>query len=64
MNHLHTDGNLLKKLREAAGKPMSSDEIHKQRVSYVMGMLSANSAITRECVEQHLLEREGKKTAA
>lgn len=64
MNEFHTDPKLLRKLREAAGKPMSSEEIHKQRVSYAMGMLSADSAITRECVEQQLLVREGKKSAA
>ena len=32
--NLKTDEKLLKRLRDSAGKPMSADELHAQRVDY------------------------------
>ena len=64
MNALQTDSRLLAKLKESAGAPMTADEIHRQRVSYVMGTLNADSTLTREKVEALLLAKEGKGTAA
>ena len=43
MTNLHTDPKLLAKLEESATRQMSEDEIRKQRVSYVMGMLKEDS---------------------
>jgi hypothetical protein len=64
MAEIRTDRRLLEKFKAAAGKPMTAEEIHKQRLSFVMGMLEPNSTLTRQEVERMLLEKEGKQPAA
>lgn len=64
MADIRTDGRLLAKLKETAGKPMTAEEIQKQRVSFVMGTLDTESTLTRGEVERMLLQREGKQLTA
>jgi hypothetical protein len=64
MADIRTDGRLLAKLKEAAGKPMTAEEIRNQRISYVMGTLDTESTLTRDEVERMLLQREGKQLTA
>ena len=42
------DPQVLKALRNAAGRPMTPEDKHKQRVSFIMGTMSRDSTITRE----------------
>lgn len=56
---LKTDDALLAKLREAAKHHMSKNEIREQKISYVMGVVSQDSTITRKQVEEILDRAEG-----
>jgi hypothetical protein len=60
---LRTDTALLRALKAAAGRKLSADEKHRQRVSYIMGMVKPDSGSTRARVEQTLAEQDGKKVA-
>ena len=51
------DPQVLKALRDAAGRPMTSEKMHKQRVSFIMGTMSRDSTITREEVKQIIKRR-------
>ncbi len=50
---------LEKRLRKAASKPMTKDEVREQRISFVYGNLPHNSTLTREEVARILASREG-----
>jgi hypothetical protein len=63
MHQLRTDEALLRGLKAAAGRKLSADEKHRQRVSYIMGMVKLDSGITRARVEEILAEQDGKKVA-
>jgi hypothetical protein len=56
---LKTDASLIERLRKAAEKPITKDELARQRVSFVFGNLPDNSGITREQVSQKIKENEG-----
>ncbi len=64
MTGLHTNANLLKKLQASASTDLTAEELRKQRVSYVMGILKDTSTVTREQVKSMLEHQEGSKTAA
>lgn len=46
-------------LMKAATLHLSADEVHKQRVSFVMGSTSEKSGITRAFVEEVLAKQAG-----
>ena len=54
-----TDPELIKRLEEAAKKPITKEQLERQRVSFVYGNLPADSTITREQVEKRIKEHEG-----
>lgn len=56
---LKTDKALLERLEESAKKPMTRDELKRQRVSFVYGNLPNDSEITRDRVEKKLESNEG-----
>jgi hypothetical protein len=62
MPDLKTSQPLLDALREAASRKVSSEELHAQRVSFIMG--SVNTGITREQIQQELAKQEGSKKAS
>jgi hypothetical protein len=64
MTELKTKASTLKALENAARRRLTPDEILKQRVSFVMGSLDAESPITREKVEKQLAEQRGVKAAS
>jgi hypothetical protein len=64
MTELKTKESTLRALEKAARRQLTSDEIQKQRVSFVMGSLDAKSSITREKVERLLAEQRGIKAAS
>lgn len=63
MMDLRTKDSLLKALRLASSRMPTPDELHKQRVSFIVGTLKENSGVTRERVEQVLAEHEGRKAS-
>ena len=60
---LMTKPALLEALKKAATTPQTPEEIHKQRVSFIMGMLKEDSTVTRAKVSQVLAAQEGRKSA-
>ena len=63
MTKLQTHRTLLQALEAASSRHLTADELHKQRVSYIMGILKETSGVTRERVENVLAEQEGRKAA-
>jgi len=61
ITNLSTDKELLKKLEESARKPLSEEELRKQRVSFIMGSVGKDSGITRAMIEDILRSQEGRK---
>lgn len=51
------DPQVLKALRDAAGRPMTREQRNKQRVSFIMGTMSRDSTITREEVNKIIKRR-------
>ena len=64
MTDLKTPQSLLDALREAGTRPVSAEELHAQRVSFIMGSVKAESGITREQVQRELAKQEGSKKAS
>ena len=60
MPEIKTDPALIDALNEAAQKPITADEIRKQRVSFILGSLKNDSTITQEQVESVLNRLEGR----
>jgi hypothetical protein len=54
------DSVLLKAMEDAAKPKLSSEEIHAQRVSFVLSSLSKDSRVTRAEVERILSDQEGR----
>lgn len=63
VTEVKTKPSLLQALREAAMMPQTAEEIEKQRVSFIMGMLKDDSTVTRAQVRQVLAAQEGRKSA-
>lgn len=62
-SNLKTKETLLRTLRRAGAKKLSAEELQKQRVSFVIGSLSAESSVTRAQVKEVLANFEGRKSA-
>lgn len=52
MTDLQTDDRLLQALRKAASRGATEEEIHKQRISFIISNLSKDSSITRAQIEK------------
>jgi hypothetical protein len=61
MTSLKTKESTLQALAQASRHPPSANEIRKQRVSFIMGSLDKESAVTRAKVEKSLDDQEGTK---
>ena len=59
MKDARTDDALLEALKQAAEREMTADEIHNQKVSFIIGSSGADSKITRELVEAELAKMAG-----
>jgi molecular chaperone DnaK (HSP70) len=59
MGNLHTDPQLLTALSEAAKGTLTPEQVHRQKVSFIMGSLAEDSTITRARVEEVLRKLEG-----
>lgn len=60
MTDLKTNQSLLKALEQAT-RPLTAEERHRQRVSFIMGSLKPESSITRAQIESVLANQEGEK---
>lgn len=63
MTEVKTKPALLEALRVAAATQQTADEIQKQRVSFIIGMLKDDSTVSRAKVSEVLAAQEGRKTA-
>lgn len=61
MTKLQTNQALLRALTKASAQPQTAAELHRQRVSYILGILKDTSGVTRERVERVLAEQEGRE---
>jgi hypothetical protein len=61
MTELMTNSRLLSALKRASGHVPTAEELHKQRVSFILGTISDCDTVTRERVEAVLAAHEGKK---
>jgi hypothetical protein len=59
-DNIKTDPALLEALERAAKTALTADEIEQQRVSFIMGSLSADSSVTREQVKEYLAQQKGR----
>ena len=59
MKEIKSDERLLQALRNAARQKQTPEESHRQRVSYIIGVLGRRSGITKEKIEQVLARRDG-----
>ncbi len=56
---LKTDDALIKRLEESAKKPITKEELMRQRVSFVYGNLPSDSTVTRDRVAEKIKRNEG-----
>ena len=56
---LKTDDALIKRLEESAKKPITKEELTRQRISFVYGNLPDKSTITRARVAEKIKRNEG-----
>ena len=63
MTELKTDAALLAALRKATTRTLSADELHRQKVSFILGSVKESSGITREQIEKQLAREAGRTTA-
>lgn len=61
---IKTDADLLRRLRAAAGKSLSQEELRAQRLSFILGNLPKDSTVTRDEVERMLDQIDGEKADA
>ena len=61
MPELKTNRELLEALDSASKRPLTREEIERQRVSFIMGTLKMTSGVTRERVQQVVAKEEGKR---
>ena len=52
----------LEALKKAAGRSMSADELHAQKLSFVLSTLDDTSDATRHRVEKQISEHDGRET--
>jgi hypothetical protein len=60
MVELKTQESLLRALKRAAARRLTAEELEKQRVSFIVGSLKENSAVTRARIREVLAQQEGK----
>jgi hypothetical protein len=60
MVELKTRESLLSALKRAATRPLTAEEVEKQRVSFIVGSLKESSGVTRARIREVLAQQEGK----
>ncbi len=59
--NIQTDPKFLHRLRAAAKNRLTIEELDRQRVSFIWGMVSEKSGITKEQIVKILEREEGRK---
>jgi hypothetical protein len=59
MDNIRTDARLISRLRAAAGRKLTKEELRAQRISYIYGLLKDDSKVTRDRIKKVLDERDG-----
>ncbi len=59
MKPVYTSPELLERLRLAAQRPMTREEVREQKISWVLGNLPFDSTVTRKEVEAAIARHEG-----
>ena len=59
MTNLRTKESTLQALERASRKTPTSDELKRQRISFIIGSLDKNSQVTRAQIQEVLAEQEG-----
>lgn len=62
-SNIKTDKGLIERLKKSS-QYVTSEQLRRQRISYIMGSLPKDSSITRGQIEKILDENEGKSAAA
>ncbi len=63
MGNVETNPDLLERMKAAAASPYLSDRaLFEQKMSFILGAMSADSDITKERVEEILARYEGRLT--
>ena len=60
---LKTNESLLQAIRRASQHVPTAEELHRQRVSFIISAIKKDSGVTRARVEEVLAQQEGKKVA-
>jgi hypothetical protein len=60
MNNVQTDPKLLEALSAAAKRPITAEELRRQKVDYIVSSLSDDHTITADRVEQELQKLHGR----
>ena len=60
VGNLKTKAELLKLLSDASKRKPTSEEIEKQRISFIFANLSKDSTVTRDQIEEVLREERGR----
>ena len=63
-NDIRTDAKLLARLRKAASVAMTSDQLRRQRISFIHGNLPHESTMSRDEIEKALDKHEGTRQYA
>jgi hypothetical protein len=61
VTNLKTKESTLEALMQASRHRPTAEELHRQRVSFIMGSLKEESAVTRAKVQEVLANQEGVK---
>jgi hypothetical protein len=61
MTNLRTSETLISALKRASSKELTSDEINRQRISFIYGSLKPDSGITKDRIREVLDQNTGKK---
>ena len=61
MKDVRADPDLIEALRRSAGQEMTEEDVRRQKISFIMGMSSCDSKITREEVAAHIDRMAGRR---
>ncbi|MFT3673563.1 hypothetical protein [Aestuariivirga sp.] len=64
MTNLKTNDQLLRKMRSAASKSLTAEELRQQKISFIMANFDEESSVTRDYVGAVLDKQDGRKSAA
>ena len=58
-SQIKTNEKVVNALKAAAGRKMTAEELREQKASFIYGMLSADSGVTKAQIKEFVKEHEG-----